>query len=74
MYYQILFPVTPLKQLSACFQQHREASIPCCYMPNFHCCSCLRHWEVSLNVNQVSSFLNGQWISLCLVWTPPTAF
>jgi len=39
------------------------SSMPCCYAPDSHHRSCFGHWEVLLNVNQVSSSLIGQWIS-----------
>ena len=44
-YYQIPLSVASLKQLLANFLQQWEVPRPCCcYMPNFYCRSCHKHW------------------------------
>ena len=63
MYFRTLFHVASLRQLSASYRRLWEAPWTCCYAPDSCCRRCFGHWEVSLNVNQVSSFLIEQWIS-----------
>ena len=63
MYYWTPLRVASLRQLLASFQQHWEAPWPCCYTFDSHCRICFEHWEVSLNVNEVSPSLIRQWIS-----------
>jgi len=63
MYFWTPFHVASLRQLSASYWQLWEAPWPCCYAPDSCCRSCFAHWEVSLNVDQVSSPLIRQWIS-----------
>ena len=63
MYYWTPLHIASLRQLSASLRQHQEAPWPYCYTPDSRCHSCAGHWEVSLNVNQVSSSLIRQWIS-----------
>ena len=63
MYFQTSLHVASLRQLSVSYWQLREAPWPCCYVPDSRYRSCFRHWEVLLNVDQVSLSLIGQWIS-----------
>ena len=63
MYYWTPLHIASLRQLSASLWQHQEAPWPYCYTPDSRCHSCAGYWEVSLNVDQVSSLLIRQWIS-----------
>ena len=60
LYFWTPFHVASLRQLWASYRQLWEAPWPCCYAaPDSHCRSRFGHWEVSLNVNQVSLSLSG---------------
>jgi len=70
MHFQMPIPVASLKHLLAKISASWGSSktLPC--ILDFCCCTCLRHWRMSPNVNQVSLSLIGQGISL--VWMLPT--
>ena len=48
MYFRTSFPVPSLKHPATRFLHRREATRPCCCMPDVCCRSCLGCWRVSL--------------------------
>ena len=57
-------PVASLNHLLAKISASWQSSKTLRCILDFCCCTRLRHWRMSLNVNQISLSLIGQWISL----------
>ena len=72
MYFWTSFSVPSMKQLLARFLYHREATRPCCCMPDICRHSCLECWRVSL-ICWVGRSLNKQTANFrgFSLWTPP---